>query len=60
MWRSECAASRLNRLVPREKGAQGQCINMPHWIELSFEDYSQKVSKVAVVEVKSWARSEKC
>ena len=31
MWRRECAASRLNRLVSREKGAQGQCINMPHW-----------------------------
>ena len=27
MRRRECAASRLNRLMPGEKGAQGQCIN---------------------------------
>ena len=28
-------------------------------IELSFENYGQKVTKVAVVEVKIWGRSEK-
>ena len=45
--------------MPREKGAQGQVHNMPHWVISSFEDYSQKLSKLAVVEVKSWESSEK-
>ena len=38
----------------------GSVDKMPHWLYESFEDYSQKLSKLAVVEVKSWERSERC
>ena len=37
----------------------GSVHKMPHWF-VDFEDYSQKMIKVTVVEVKSRNRSERC
>ena len=47
--------------MPREKKEHRVSVyNMPHWVLISsFEDYSQKLSKVTGVEVQSWEKKRK-
>ena len=58
MWRRECAANRLDRVVSRERGAQGQRIKYATlW---TFEDCSQKVIKVTVLKLKAGIGAKRC